>query len=101
MKNHKNKEERNWASLEPSPQRREPSPRQSPSSQQRDASPRRSRMAKMATHGFTAAKQCKDPNKLLMGVQIRIKLNEKHIVPRRLGEASSSSSKLSVLTQDR
>ena len=29
----------------------------------------------------------RDPNKLLMGVQIRLKLSEKRIVPRRLGEA--------------
>ena len=28
------------------------------------------------------------------------KLNENHIVPRRLGEASSTSGRLSVLTQD-
>ena len=29
----------------------------------------------------------RDPNKLLMGVQIRLKLSEKRTVPRRLGEA--------------
>ena len=43
----------------------------------------------------------RDPKKLLMGVQIRIELSEKHIVPRRRGEASSYSGRLSVLTQDR
>ena len=29
----------------------------------------------------------RDPNKLLMGVQIRMRLSEKRTVPRRLGEA--------------
>ena len=41
----------------------------------------------------------RDPNKGLMGVQIRIKLSEKHTIPRRLGEANSLG-KLSVLTQN-
>ena len=34
-------------------------------------------------------RQYRNPNKLLMWVQIRIKLSEKRTVPRRLGEASS------------
>ena len=34
------------------------------------------------------------------GVQIRIELSEKGIVPRRRGEANSSLGRLSVLTQD-
>ena len=42
----------------------------------------------------------RDPNKGLMGVQIRMKLSEKHTIPHRLGEANSLG-KLSVLTQYR
>ena len=34
------------------------------------------------------------------GVQIRIELSEKRTVPCRLGQENSSSSRLSVLTQD-
>ena len=34
------------------------------------------------------------------GVQIRIELSEERTVPRRLGEANSSSGRLNVLTQD-